>query len=83
MDFGTQFAGQAVQIRFRIGNDDFGHAFGWVIDDIVVRGITNTPFPGFTAETEVCRGGSAARVDTSVTAIHHARSTSFDGVALP
>jgi large repetitive protein len=59
LDFGTQFAGQAVQLRFRIGTDFCCNAEGWLIDDIAVTGITNTPFPGVIPEPEVCTAGGS------------------------
>jgi hypothetical protein len=56
LEFGTRLAGQAVQLRFRIGtNRAAGVGGGWEIDDIAVAGITNTPFPGFVGETTLCR----------------------------
>lgn len=54
MSFGTQFAGQQVQLRFRVGSDFIVGAAGWNIDNIAVTGITNTPFPALTAETSTC-----------------------------
>jgi MYXO-CTERM domain-containing protein len=43
-DCGTMFAGQTVQVRFRIGSDDATGAAGWQIDDVAFSGITNQPF---------------------------------------
>jgi hypothetical protein len=55
LEFGTRLAGQAVQLRFRIGtNRVTGVGGGWEIDDIAVAGITNTPFPGLVAEPTRC-----------------------------
>ena len=34
LDFGEQFAGQTIQIRFRIGTDQQVGADGWFIDDL-------------------------------------------------
>ncbi|TMQ28677.1 MAG: peptidase, partial [Deltaproteobacteria bacterium] len=58
LDFGTQFAGQAVQLRFRLATETCCTASGWQIDDIAISGITNTPFPGFIAEPTRCFGGT-------------------------
>ncbi len=44
LDLGTNFAGQDLKIRFRIGTDGFVGAPGWYIDDLEFAGITNTPF---------------------------------------
>jgi hypothetical protein len=69
LNFGTQFAGQAIQIRFRLVSDfccvASGPAPGWDIDDISVTGITNTPFPGFVPEPTRCTAAatSSARGD--------------------
>lgn len=54
LNLGTAFAGQTVQIRFRIGADESTGASGWDIDDIAVSGITNTPFSALAAETGSC-----------------------------
>ena len=74
LNFGTQFAGQAVQIRFRIGSDFCCTATGWAIDDISVTGVTNTPFPGFVPEPTRCTVGTAAREadeESGVTDVRH------------
>jgi hypothetical protein len=60
LDFGTRFAGRAVQLRFRIGTDGGAAAAGWEFDDIAVLGITNTPFPGFVPEVTKCFGATTA-----------------------
>ncbi len=44
LDFGTQFAGQSVQLRFRVGTDAAAGDFGWEIDDLTVAGLDNLPF---------------------------------------
>jgi hypothetical protein len=54
LSFGTSLAGQAVQLRLRIGTDVSNHAGGWQIDDVAVTGITNTPFPGLVVEPTRC-----------------------------
>jgi hypothetical protein len=54
LNFGTQLAGQTVQLRFRLGADDNTSFSGWIIDDVAVSGITNTPFPVLTPETATC-----------------------------
>ncbi|HSR96233.1 MAG TPA: hypothetical protein VLM79_04140, partial [Kofleriaceae bacterium] len=54
LSFGTRLAGQAVQLRFRIGTDVSNAGSGWQIDDIAVTGITNTPFPGLVVEPTRC-----------------------------
>jgi MYXO-CTERM domain-containing protein len=54
LDFGTRFANQSVQLRFRIGTDGSAVFDGWTIDNIQVAGITNTPFFVSVAESTVC-----------------------------
>jgi hypothetical protein len=80
LDFGTLFAGQAVQLRFRIGTDARTAKTGWLIDDIDVRGITNTPFPAVVPESSTC---TARRVDpgddaAGVVVTHAAPAVSLD-----
>jgi hypothetical protein len=60
MNFGNQFAGQSVRLRFRIGTDFCCSATGWEIDDIAVTGIDNTPFPGLVAEPTKCTAPTVA-----------------------
>src|SRR5262249_46463986 len=53
-NLGSGFAGKTVKIRFRSGSDGGGIATGFLpgflLDDIAVTGITNTPFSTVTAE---------------------------------
>jgi hypothetical protein len=49
-----------VQLRFRIGTDFCCNAEGWLIDDIAVTGIDNTPFPGIIPEPDVCTAGGGS-----------------------
>jgi hypothetical protein len=63
LNFGTQFAGKLVQLRFRAGSDSCcSTASGWTVDDIAVSGITNTPFPGYVAEPTRCTSPTPASV---------------------
>ncbi|AUX41799.1 hypothetical protein SOCE26_032240 [Sorangium cellulosum] len=54
LDLGTAFAGKTVRVRFRIGTDAYTGDFGWEIDDIEVRGITNTPFGALVPDEGRC-----------------------------
>src|SRR5262249_2515024 len=45
LDFGMQLAGMTFQLRFRIGTDVNTSFTGWLIDDITIHGLSNTPFP--------------------------------------
>ncbi len=57
VDLGTALAGTTVQIRFRIGTDEAGGAFGWQIDNIGLQGITNEPFASLVPDTATCGDG--------------------------
>jgi MYXO-CTERM domain-containing protein len=57
LDLGTNFAGDTVRLRFRIGTDQAAGAEGWFIDNVAFTGITNTPFADVTVETEACQQG--------------------------
>jgi hypothetical protein len=57
LDFGSALSGQTFKLRFRIATDAGVGAPGWVIDDIVVTGITNTPFPVQISEDGTCGPG--------------------------
>jgi len=72
LNFGTQFAGQAVQLRFRIGTEICCTTSGWSVDDIAITGITNTPFPGFVPEPTRCLVGTPAGEDSAITAVRSA-----------
>jgi hypothetical protein len=84
LNFGTQFAGQAVQIRFRLGTDFCCTGAGWELDNISVTGITNTPFPGFVAEPTRCTASTATiarEIDaTAVTGVRSMPHASLNGV---
>jgi hypothetical protein len=54
LNLGTAFANKDVMIRFNIGADESAGAPGWDIDDIVVTGITNTPFAALVADVGSC-----------------------------
>jgi hypothetical protein len=72
-------------IRFRIGTDEAVAQTGWVIDNIDVSGITNTPFPALVPEPSTCTARKAVPDESSVLATHAAPSTSlapFDNVCV-
>jgi hypothetical protein len=54
LDFGTQLAGKAFRIRFRIGTDQGTGAPGWTIDDVAFAGIVGKPFPTQVADDGLC-----------------------------
>ncbi|HEX3480155.1 MAG TPA: M36 family metallopeptidase [Kofleriaceae bacterium] len=83
LDFGTQFTGKLVQLRFRAGSDSCcSTASGWSVDDIAVSGITNTPFPGYVAEPTRCTSPTPAKVvgGDGVMAVHLMPRHSLTGV---
>ncbi|MFP2933424.1 myxosortase-dependent M36 family metallopeptidase, partial [Pyxidicoccus sp. 3LG] len=57
VNLGTAYAGKTVRIRFRIGADEAGGGFGWLVDDIAFTGLTDTPFTTLGANEGVCSGG--------------------------
>ncbi len=56
INFGDQFAGDRVIVRFRIGTDNGAGADGWELDDIGFDGLDNAPFPGVINNVDVCDG---------------------------
>lgn len=58
VNLGTMYAGQTVQLRFRIGSDDAAAAKGWEVDDIAFHGITNTPFTTVVSDPNTCTNGA-------------------------
>ena len=50
----TDFKGQVVQLRFRVGTDAYTGAGGWFIDDFAITGSVNTPFTGHGPEDGRC-----------------------------
>ncbi|MFH2009669.1 MAG: M36 family metallopeptidase [bacterium] len=54
LDFGTTYAGETVQVRFRIGTDQAAGGHGWEIDDIAFEGVTNTPFAVIQEDDRTC-----------------------------
>ncbi len=54
LDFGNRLAGQTFKLRFRIGTDQSVGGEGWSIDELVVTGITNKPFPEVIADAGAC-----------------------------
>jgi large repetitive protein len=79
LDFGTQFAGQNVLLRFRIGTDLNAAAVGWFIDDIDVQGITNTPFSTLVSEPSTCAGRTPHVAESAVVTTFEAPRTSLRG----
>jgi hypothetical protein len=84
LNFGTQFAGQSVLVRFRLGTDAAAAFTGWTIDDVAVSGITNTPFPLLVTEPSTCTARKAIDDQSSVVATQIAPAKSlaaFDAAA--
>jgi hypothetical protein len=82
LDFGHQLAGRSFQIRFRMGTDFALGIVGWILDDITVRGLVNTPFPTLVAEPSICTARQAPVDDSAVIATTGSPSVSlaaFDG----
>jgi uncharacterized repeat protein (TIGR03803 family) len=54
VSLGTQFAGQSVQMRFRVGTDFITGLPGVEIRNITTTGLTNTPFTALVADRGMC-----------------------------
>jgi hypothetical protein len=78
LNFGMGLAGMTVQFRFRIGTDAAVNQTGWLIDDIEVDGITNTPFPIQIPEPSTCTA-RVAPLEGGVIAMRAAPATSLAG----
>ncbi|HEX5752697.1 MAG TPA: myxosortase-dependent M36 family metallopeptidase [Archangium sp.] len=76
LDLGTAYAGQTVQIRFRIGSDDAAARTGWLLDDLAFTGIIGTPFTSIVGEDGVCMNRPpVANAGTDLTANERSRVT--------
>jgi uncharacterized protein (TIGR03382 family) len=56
VSLGSRYAGRTVLVRFRLGADTTGAAYGWDVDDIAFTGITNTPFSATVPAPASCVG---------------------------
>ncbi|MCU1303205.1 MAG: hypothetical protein JWQ87_3489 [Candidatus Sulfotelmatobacter sp.] len=54
VNLGTQYAGQSVKMRFRVGTDVAGSEPGVEIRNIATTGLTNTPFTALVADRGQC-----------------------------
>jgi hypothetical protein len=78
LNFGTQFAGTAFQLRFRLSTDGGAAFVGWFLDDITVHGLINTPFPIVVAETATCTARKAPLDDSAVATTTGSPAVSLD-----
>jgi len=78
LEFGAQFAGQVVRVRFRAGASQIAGGAGWTIDDLEVQGTVNTPFPELAAEPSTCTASAAAVGDSAVLAVHRGPAANLD-----
>ena len=66
IDLGKALADEEIKFRFRIGTDAAAGAAGWDIDNIVVEGITNSPFASWIANQGICvEEGTSSGTDGS------------------
>lgn len=63
VDLGTQYAGQTVRVRFRIGADDAAAAKGWEVDDIAFTGLSELPFTSVAPDPNTCSNNRAPTLD--------------------
>jgi len=78
LNFGNLFAGLTVMLRFRLGADDNTAFAGWIIDDVAVSGINNTPFPSLVTETGTCTARKSGADDSVLAGTHAAPTVSLD-----
>ena len=60
VNLGTAYAGQTVRLAWEIHTDPNFATEGWEVDDIVITGITNAPFPRVVADRQACAPGLVA-----------------------
>jgi hypothetical protein len=54
LSFGDALAGDTARIRFRLEADESVGAFGWVVDNVSLNGISAPVFSGVVAEDDAC-----------------------------
>lgn len=54
VNLGPLYAGRTVRLAWVIQTDMGGGEEGWEVDDIVISGISNTPFPETVADAQTC-----------------------------
>ncbi len=78
LDFGSDYAGRTVKLRFRIGSDAINGREGWFIDDIAFSGISNSPFAIVVPDSGACAGGPNADAGDDQT-VASAAAVTLDG----
>jgi len=89
LDFGTAFAGETVQVRFRVGTDAAATRVGWDLDDLGFEGIDNAPFIQVQPDSTLCpeeltadAGPDQTAEPADAVALDASGSSSFAGRAL-
>ncbi|HTV23832.1 MAG TPA: M36 family metallopeptidase [Polyangiaceae bacterium] len=54
LDFGRQYAGRDVLLRFRVASDNGTGSTGWDVDDIKLTGVAEPPFDAVLPQSESC-----------------------------
>jgi hypothetical protein len=62
LDFGSQYGGETVLVRFRVASDAGTASTGWDLDDIAIGGVANAPFDAVLPQSADC--GAPAPVPT-------------------
>jgi hypothetical protein len=78
LNLGMTLSGLTWQLRFRIGTDVNTAFAGWIIDDITIHGILNTPFPILISEPSTCTARKAPLDDSGLIATGSAPWVSLD-----
>jgi hypothetical protein len=54
LDFGSQYGGDTVLLRFRVASDSGTASTGWDIDDIALTGVAEPPFDAVLPQSSTC-----------------------------
>ena len=68
-DFGTQYAGRTVWLRWRVGADLATGTSGWTLDDVQVNGVTTAPFNDAVPHRGLCTNHQPIVAGTRVTEV--------------
>jgi hypothetical protein len=83
LSFGNALAGHTARIRFRLEADESVGAFGWVVDNVSLNGITTPVFSAAVAENGICvNAGPDQAVDEGALATMAGTASDFEGDAL-
>jgi MYXO-CTERM domain-containing protein len=79
LNLGTTYAGQTVQVRFRIGSDNGVSSLGWLIDNFAASGLLNLPFDRVTEDAGRCLNRSPVAVAGADQVVDEGASATLNG----